>query len=77
MFLHINNKHVETKIKNIVSKKIQYLGKNLPKNTKFICWKFQMLMKEITHLNEETFHVHWLENNIVKMLISPKIDLYA
>ena len=37
---------------------------------------YKTLLKEINeNINKETFHVHWLEDNIVKMAVFPKFQI--
>ena len=79
IFLYTNNERSEREIKEtipftIASKRIKYLGINLPKEAKNYSKNYKMLMKEIeedtTRWKEYRFWIGGI--NIVKMTILPK-----
>ena len=71
-FLYTNNEKIEREIKEtipltIAMKRIKYLGIYLPKETKDLYVEnYKTLVKEIkgTITDEETYHVHGLEESI-------------
>ena len=70
-FLYTNNKKTEREIKEtitfpIVTKRIKYLGINVPKVTKDLYIEnYKTLMKEIKgDTNREMYHVHGSEESI-------------
>ena len=70
-FLYTNNEKTEREIKEtipftIASKRIKYLGINLPKETKDLYIEtYKTLMKEIKDdTNREIYHVHGSEESI-------------
>ena len=81
-FLYPNNKRSGKEIREtirftITSKRIKYLGINLPKETKDLySEKYKTLMKEIkddTHRCKDTMPCAWIRRiNIIKMTILPK-----
>ena len=79
--LYTNNEKTETEIKEtipftITTKRIKYLGINLPKETKDLCVEnYKILMKEIKDDTNrwENIPCSWIGRiNIVKMSILPK-----
>ena len=71
-FLYTNNKRSEREIKEtipftIATKRIKYLGINLPKEAKDLYSKnYEMLMKEIEgYTDEKIYHVLGLEESIL------------
>uniref|UniRef100_A0A4X1TH24 RNA-directed DNA polymerase n=1 Tax=Sus scrofa TaxID=9823 RepID=A0A4X1TH24_PIG len=80
-FLHTNNERSERKIREailltITSKRIKYLGVNLPKGTKYLYSEnYKMLMKEIKDDTNRWKDIprSWIGRvNIMKMTILPK-----
>ena len=71
-FLCTNNEKTEREIKETIpftikTKRIKYLGMNLPKETKDLCIEnYKTLMKEskMTQIDGEIYHVHGLEESI-------------
>ena len=71
-FLYTNNEKTEREIKEtipftIATKRIKYLGINLPKQTKDLHIEtYQTLMKEIKNdtIDGEIYHVHGAEESI-------------
>ena len=79
-FLYTNNKRSEREIKEtipftITSKRIKYLGINLPKEAKDLYSKnYKILMKEIKDDTDgEIYHVLGLEESILSKTTLPKV----
>ena len=78
-FLYTNNKRSEREIRETItftipSKRIKYLGVNLPKDTKDLySLNYKMLMKETKDDTEGTYHALGLEESILsKWLYYPR-----